>query len=38
MDIHNIQQITGHKSLAVLQKYIGKNPAKLKQALSAVFA
>lgn len=38
MDIHAIQQITGHKSISVLQKYIGKNPAKLKEALGAIFA
>jgi integrase/recombinase XerD len=38
MDIHKIQEITGHKSIAVLQKYIGKNPAKLKEALTAIFA
>ena len=38
MDIHNIQQITGHKSLSVVQLYIGKNPAKLKESLSGIFA
>ena len=38
MDIHKIQEVTGHKSISVLQKYIGKNPAKLKEALSAIFA
>lgn len=37
-DIHSIQQITGHKSIAVLQKYIGGNPRKLRDALSATFA
>lgn len=38
MDIHNIQQITGHKSLSVVQLYIGKNPAKLKESLANIFA
>lgn len=38
MDIHHIQQITGHKSLSVVQLYIGKNPAKLKEAMSNIFA
>ena len=38
MDIHNIQQITGHKSLSVVQLYIGKNPAKLKESLSNIFS
>ncbi|WP_055077264.1 site-specific integrase [Pseudanabaena sp. 'Roaring Creek'] len=38
MDIHNIQQITGHKSLAVVQLYIRKNPVKLKQSLANIFA
>lgn len=38
MDIHCIQEVTGHKSLAVLQKYIGKNPARVKGGLFAAFA
>lgn len=38
LDIHSIQQITGHKSISVLQKYIGKNPAKLRDTLGAIFA
>jgi integrase/recombinase XerD len=37
MDIHKIQQITGHKSLSVLQIYIGKNPVKLREAMSNIF-
>jgi integrase/recombinase XerD len=38
MDIHKIQQITGHKSITVLQKYIGNNPAKLRESLRNIFA
>lgn len=38
MDIHCIQEVTGHKSLAVLQKYIGKNPARVRGGLFAAFA
>lgn len=38
MDIHNIQLITGHKSINALQRYIGQNPTKLKDALSSIFA
>jgi len=38
MDIHQLQQVTGHKSISVLQKYIGKNPVKLKQSMSKIFA
>jgi integrase/recombinase XerD len=38
MDIHCIQEVTGHKSLAVLQRYIGKNPARVKGGLFAAFA
>jgi len=38
MDIHCIQEVTGHKSLSVLQKYIGKNPARVKGGLFAAFA
>jgi integrase/recombinase XerD len=37
MDIHNIQQITGHKSLSVVQLYIDKNPAKLNESLCHIF-
>jgi len=38
MDIHKIQEVTGHRSISVLQKYIGKNQAKLKESLAAIFA
>lgn len=38
MDIHQLQQVTGHKSISVLQKYIGKNPVKLKESMSKIFA
>ncbi|MDX2255562.1 MAG: site-specific integrase [Pseudanabaenaceae cyanobacterium bins.39] len=38
MDIHCIQEVTGHKSLTVLQRYIGKNPARVKGGLFAAFA
>lgn len=38
MDIHQLQQVTGHKSVAVLQKYIGKNPVKLRQSMTKIFA
>lgn len=38
IDLHAIQQITGHKSLAVLQKYIGTNPRKIRDALSGAFS
>jgi integrase/recombinase XerD len=38
MDIFAIQQITGHRSLRALQKYIGIDPVKLKESLNKVFA
>jgi integrase/recombinase XerD len=38
MDIFAIQKITGHKSLKVLQKYIGIDAVKLKETLNKVFA
>lgn len=38
VDIHAIQQITGHKSISVLQKYIGKNPQKIRDTLGAIFS
>jgi integrase/recombinase XerD len=38
IDLHSIQQITGHKSVAVLQKYIGSNPRKIRDALRGAFS
>ena len=37
IDLHAIQQITGHKSVAVLQKYIGSNHRKIRDALRSAF-
>lgn len=38
IDLHSIQQITGHKSITVLQKYIGSNPRKIRDALRGAFS
>ncbi|WP_019501724.1 tyrosine-type recombinase/integrase [Pseudanabaena sp. PCC 6802] len=38
MDLHAIQQITGHKDLQVVQRYIGIDPLKLRDSLNKVFA
>lgn len=37
MDLHCIQEVTGHKSISVLQKYIGKNSARVQGGLTAIF-